>query len=66
MDTEVPEGLPQHLDTKHPGVDVGWIHKAQEQDGDDSGDEQESTVDAHSDSCQDTTSDSNKQEMVGT
>lgn len=37
---QVPEGLPQHLHTKHPGVDRAGIHRAHEQNKDKCGGEQ--------------------------
>ena len=58
---QVPEGLPQHLDTKRPGVDTAGVHRAHEQNEDKSGGEQKHAVDAHRDDCQDTSSNGNKQ-----
>lgn len=37
---QVPEGLPQHLDTEHPGVDAAGIHRTHKENKDRSGGEQ--------------------------
>lgn len=58
---QVPEGLPRHLDTKHPGVDKAWIHRGHEQNKDKGGGEQKRAIDAHRDNCQETSSNRNKQ-----
>ncbi|KAK2837923.1 hypothetical protein Q5P01_015135 [Channa striata] len=59
---QVPEGLPQHLDTKRPGVDAAGIHGAQEHNKHQGGDDQQHAVDTHCDDCQDTSSSRKKQE----
>uniref|UniRef100_A0A3Q3IRZ0 4-hydroxybenzoate polyprenyltransferase, mitochondrial n=1 Tax=Monopterus albus TaxID=43700 RepID=A0A3Q3IRZ0_MONAL len=58
---QVPEGLPEHLDTKQPGVDTTRIHRAHKQNKDAGGGEQKRAVDAHCDNCQGTSSNTNKQ-----
>ncbi|TNN44074.1 hypothetical protein EYF80_045731 [Liparis tanakae] len=61
MDTEVPEGLPQHLDPKHPDVDTAGIHRAHQQSEDRGGGEEKPAVDAHRDDGQDASSNTHKQ-----
>lgn len=61
---QVPEGLPQHLDTKRPDVDTAGIHGAHEQNEDKGGGEQKHAVGAHRDKREDTSSDRNKQVPV--
>lgn len=39
LNKQVPEGLPQHLDTEHPGVDAAGIHRAHKDKKDRSGGE---------------------------
>lgn len=61
---QVPEGLPRHLDTKHPGMDTAGIHRAHKQNKDKGGDEEKHTVDAHCENSQDTSSDRKRQVPV--
>lgn len=58
---QVPEGLPQHLESKRPDVDTAGVHRAHEQKKGKGGGEQKRAVDAHGDNRQDTPSDTNKQ-----
>lgn len=57
----MPEGLPQHLDPKHPGVDAAGVHRDHQQDKDQGGGEEKRAVDAHSNDRQDASSSRNKQ-----
>jgi len=58
---QVPEGLPQHLDPKHPDVDTAGIHRAHQQSEDRGGGEEKPAVDAHRDDGQDASSNTHKQ-----
>lgn len=61
LDEQMPEGLPQHLDNKCPGVDAARIHGAQQQNEHKGGGEEQRAVDAHGDNSQDASSDTHKQ-----
>lgn len=58
---QVPEGLPRHLDTKHPDVDTAYIHREHEQNKDKGRDEEKWAVDSHGENSQDASSNRNVQ-----
>lgn len=58
---QVPEGLPRHLNSKHPDVDTVGIHGENKQNKDKGGGEEKCTIDAHGENSQDASYNRNTQ-----